>query len=165
VISGSAERREPGFEFFSDFVAGLAEGIELFRFAARGFGGVVYRPVEAVFLDDQARPDTRAGVVGLAADDDQIVQKGLAKVKGEVFRFLIGEVDVGFLHDLYRQRVDFRGGFRAGAHDFEPFTGHMAEKTFGHLAAGRVSGTEDQHVLFFCFHDGKRIGRFEKRLL
>jgi len=54
VISGSAERREPGFEFFPDFVAGLAEGVELFFFRARGFGGVVYRPVEAVFQNDQA---------------------------------------------------------------------------------------------------------------
>jgi len=54
VISGSAERSEPGFKFFPDFVAGLAEGVELFRFAARGFGGIVYRSVEAVFQNDQA---------------------------------------------------------------------------------------------------------------
>src|SRR6476469_6453919 len=58
-----------------------------------------------------------------------------------------GKINPQLLHRGYGLRPD-NAGFGAGALHIEAITGIMAQQSFGHLAPGRIAGTEDQYTLF-----------------
>ena len=72
------------------------------------------------------------------ADGDDVIEALPLKFLN-ILRSLLADIDTDFIHDFNRSRMrTFR--CRSYAKYIVGITGEMANKAFGHLAAGRVAG-------------------------
>ena len=114
-------------------VAHAAEDIEALGLGAMRGRGVLQLPAK---LQAAVRRDRAARV----ADGDDDVPALTYFVDG--FAVLSGDVDPKLTHDQDGERM-YAARARTCALDVETVTGERAQKTFGHLGAGRVVGTEE----------------------
>jgi hypothetical protein len=84
----------------------------------------------------------RAILFGVVADSYHVIERLPGKLVDR-FRSVRTDIDVDLPHRLDRLRPD-EAGDGAGTVDIEAVAGNVPQKTLGHLAAGGVSGAEDE---------------------
>lgn len=136
----------PGIHLLLDLVAHLAEFLQARLMAALESGRIFKRPVQALI---HARPGGRAVLLGLVAHGNQVLEQALAKELADALGARAGQVVADLGHHLDGERVDALR-LQPGAVDFEMVAGHAPQKGFGHLAARRVAGAQENDALFVC---------------
>jgi len=91
------------------------------------------------------RASFRAGFV--AHGDDMREKFSRLQDIGDGPRFLLGNIDPGFLHRFHHERVQ-RPGFEAGAFRRKRIAADVIEPRLGHLAPGAVVNANEEDVLF-----------------
>src|ERR1035437_3193379 len=108
----------------------------------RGFVGWVFEgPVEALRFSGEYRAD----FVGVVADGDDVIEL-LTQEFVDGLGAMAGDVDAELLHDGDGFGAHFRG-LRAGGKDIKATARFVTPQAFGHLAAGGVTGAQNQDAL------------------
>ena len=135
-------------QFCADLVADAAEGLQDLLVGSLCFGGVFETPVDASCFAGKHRAVLR----GVVADRDDKIERRAEKLV-ERFGTMGGYVDADLGHDGYSLWAN-KTRYGSGAFNFVFIARDVTQDAFGHLAAGRISGAEDQDS--FLFHTFSR---------
>src|SRR5688572_14105274 len=118
---------------------------------------------------ERARPDARARVVRVVADDQDVPHRRFAEKLFQFFRLLRADVDANFFHRAHGQRVHLRLRVGPRARGGEAIAFEFANESLGHLAARRVAGAQHEdhgflvHRLCSVQKASSRAGRKTRR--
>ena len=127
-IQGLGQRFDEGFYLVADSAIAVEFVIFVFEFESH-FG----RVVESDVYDLGAAGEHRAGIVGVAAYGNDIVQVEIGELV-DMLRFVAADVDACLSHDFDGVGVE-PVSFDARGEDFDLVAFQMAGPPFGHLAA------------------------------
>jgi hypothetical protein len=126
-------------KYAAHFIADSSETLQYLGFPAGGFRRIVERPMVAV----QLTRENRAGLIRIAADGDNGVNRLLQKFR-ERLGAMRGNINPYLGHDFDGEWMNVASGFRASALDVRSVAQCGAQKTFADVAAAGIAGAENE---------------------
>jgi hypothetical protein len=122
-----------------DLVPDPAEFVEDLLLGALGMSGVIEAPMEAGHLTGIHRAD----LVGVTANGDDDIDPARQELI-HVLRGMSGDIHASLSHDLDRKGMHVARRLRARAEDLGRIGDRRAQEALCHMAAARITGTEDK---------------------